>query len=102
MSTLGRRWRRATSTDSVPASMSRLIRHLRANAIAYLALFVALSGTAWAATNLDPNSVGTAELKNNAVTKKKIKRGAVTSKKVRDKTLRQEDFAPGVLLGGPR
>jgi len=79
----------------------RLLSHLRANTIAYLALFVALGGTAYAATSLQPGSVGTKELKNSAVTSKKIKRGAVTSAKVRDRTLKGQDFAPGVLLQGP-
>jgi hypothetical protein len=82
--------------------MPRLLGHLRSNAIAYVALFVALGGTAYAAVNLPPNSVGTEQLKNSAVTKKKIKRNAVTTKKVRDATLRKQDFAPGVLVGGPK
>jgi hypothetical protein len=80
--------------------MSRLIRHLRSNVIAYLALFLALGGTAYA-VSLPSNSVGTKQLKNNAVTQKKLKRGAVTTAKVRDATLLKKDFAPGVLTGGP-
>jgi hypothetical protein len=55
-------------------------RFLRNNAIALLALFVALSGTTFAASlALPKNSVGTPQLKNGAVTKRKINR----------KTLRQ-------------
>jgi hypothetical protein len=51
----------------------RFGRFLRRNTIALLALFVALSGTTYAASTLLPkNSVGTAQLKNGAVTKKKI------------------------------
>jgi hypothetical protein len=79
--------------------LSRLVSHLRSNVIAYLALFLALGGTAYA-VSLPSNSVGTKQLKNNAVTKKKIKRGAVTTRKVRNATLLGEDFAPGVLLRG--
>jgi hypothetical protein len=82
------------------APMNRLISHLRSNVIAYLALFLALGGTAYA-VSLPSNSVGTKQLKNNAVTKKKIKRNAVTTQKVRDATLLKKDFAPGVLTTGP-
>jgi hypothetical protein len=77
----------------------RLVSHLRSNAIAYLALFVALGGTAYA-VSLPANSVGTKQLKKAAVTKKKIKRNAVTTRKVKNFTLRSEDFGPGVLLQG--
>jgi|SRR5579859_2459716 len=40
--------------------------------VAVLALLIALSGTAYAAVTLAPNSVGTAQLKNGAVTLTKI------------------------------
>ena len=79
--------------------MNRLLAHLRSQGIAYLALFVALCGTAYAAS-LPSNSVGTKQLKKGAVTKKKIKADAVTTGKVKDSTLKAQDFAPGVLLKG--
>lgn len=50
--------------------------------ISLIALFVALGGTAYAATRLARNSVGTKQLKNSAVTSSKIKNGAVTSAKL--------------------
>lgn len=50
--------------------------------IAYLALFVALGGSAYAATQLPKNSVGPKQLKANAVTGPKIKNGAVTGSKI--------------------
>ncbi|HEX6153272.1 MAG TPA: hypothetical protein VFZ19_07105 [Solirubrobacterales bacterium] len=50
--------------------------------IAYLALFVALGGTAYAATQLPKNSVGPKQLKANAVTTAKIKNGAVNGSKI--------------------
>jgi hypothetical protein len=50
--------------------------------IAYLALFVALGGTAFAATQLPKNSVGSKQLKPNAVTAAKIKNGAVNGSKI--------------------
>jgi hypothetical protein len=52
--------------------MNRLIRHARSNVIAYLALFVALGGTSYAAINLPANSVGTRQLKNGSVTPRKL------------------------------
>jgi hypothetical protein len=45
-----------------------------ANTMATIAVFIALSGGAYAAVNLPAKSVGTRELKNGAVTKAKIDR----------------------------
>jgi len=70
-----------------------MVRHLRANAVAYLALFMALGGTsAYAAGALPKASVGT----------KQLKKSAVTSPKVRDGSLRARDFAAGELPRGER
>jgi hypothetical protein len=61
------------------------VRFVRANTIALLALFIALSGTTYAAaTALAPNSVGTVQLKKNAVTAPKIRKGAVTTAKIKN------------------
>jgi hypothetical protein len=58
------------------------VRFLRRNTIALLALFIALSGTTYAASTLLPrNSVGTAQLKNGAVTKKKINKKTIKALK---------------------
>ena len=57
--------------------MNRILTHLRGNVIAYLALFVALGGTSYAAMNPPANSVGTAQLKNGAVTPSKLKHGLI-------------------------
>jgi hypothetical protein len=58
-----------------------MVRWLRppspAIVISLLALFVALGGTTYAATNLPRNSVGQAQLKNGAVTKQKINKRAI-------------------------
>src|SRR5437763_14006052 len=62
--------------------MNRLTHHVRANAIGYLALFVALGGTSYAAINLPNGSVGTRQLKNGAVTANKLANGSVTAKKL--------------------
>ena len=73
------------------------IASLRRNAVAYLALFVALGGTSWAAVNLPRNSVGTAQLKPGAVASSDLRTNAVTSQKVRDGSLTPADFARGAL-----
>ena len=75
------------------------IAYLRRNAVAYLALFVALGGTSWAAVNLPRNSVGTTQLKRGAVASSDLRANAVTSQKVRDGSLTPADFARGVLGG---
>ena len=72
--------------------MHRLIRHVRSNAISYLALFVALGGTSYAAINLPAGSVGPRQLKKGAVTTSKLANGSVTPKKLDSKA-----FGGGVL-----
>lgn len=62
--------------------MNQLRKHLSvANVLSGIALFVALSGAAYAAT-LAPNSVKTKNLANGAVTAKKLHKGAVTTPKI--------------------
>lgn len=64
-----------------------------ANAIATLALFLALGGgAAYAASQLGKSTVGT----------KQLKRNAVTGAKVEDGSLSAADFKPGQLPAGPR
>jgi len=63
-----------------------------ANVVSTICLFVVLGGTAYAATTLPNNSVGSAQLKANAVTSEKVKDGALLRK----------DFKAGQLLAGPR
>lgn len=84
-------------------------------AVALIALAVALSGTAYAATTIgtrqiDNGAVTTPKLHDGAVTATKLARGAVanekikndavTSAKVKDGTLLAKDFAPGQLAVG--
>ncbi len=49
-----------------------MFRHLRRNLVAYLALFIALGGSAYAATALPKGSVGAKQLRNGAVTPSKL------------------------------
>lgn len=63
--------------------MKHLSKHLTfANAMSCIALFVALSGAAYATTTLSKNSVKTKNLANGAVTAVKLKGGAVTTPKL--------------------
>jgi hypothetical protein len=59
-----------------------------ANVVSTLCLFLLLAGgTAFAATHLAKNSVGSRQLKKNSVTASKIKNGAITGAKVQASTL---------------
>jgi hypothetical protein len=54
-----------------------------ANVVATIALFIALGGTAWAATALPRNSVGTNQIRN----------GAIRSADIRDRALQVRDIS---------
>ena len=54
--------------------MSKVVRHLKQNVIAYLALFVALGGTSYAAISLPRNSVGAKQLRNHSIDPIKLDR----------------------------
>jgi hypothetical protein len=71
--------------------LATLVSYVRRHHLGMLALFVALSGTAYAAS-LPRNSVGTAQLKRNAV----------TSAKVKPFSLLRSDFERGQLPAGPQ
>jgi hypothetical protein len=71
--------------------LATVVSYVRRHHLGMLALFVALSGTAYAAT-LPRNSVGTAQLKRNAV----------TSAKVKPFSLLASDFRRGQLPAGPQ
>lgn len=66
--------------------------HVRRNAIAYLALFVALGGTSYAALKLPRNSVKA----------KQIAKEAVRSGEVKDGALLAQDFKAGQLPAGEK
>jgi hypothetical protein len=71
--------------------LATVISYVRRHHLGLLALFVALSGTAYAAS-LPRNSVGTAQLKRNAVTSAKVKPGSLLA----------SDFRRGQLPVGPQ
>ena len=68
--------------------LARFRPHLNhATVVAYLALFVALGGGAYAVTSLPNNSVGTPQLKPNAVVSSKVKDNSITGADVKESTL---------------
>jgi hypothetical protein len=71
------------------------------NVVSLMALFVALSGGAYALT-VPRNSVGSQQLRKGAVTRSKIRKGAVTASAVKAHSLLASDFKPGQLPGGPK
>ncbi len=91
--------------------MRRIRRPSPSMVVACLALGVALSGTAIAASvalprnsvgtaQLRANAVATAKIRNNAVTTAKLRNNSVTTTKVRNGSLLAVDFAAGQLPEG--
>ncbi len=67
--------------------MKTALNHLKHNLVAYVALFVALGGTSYAAVSLPAGSVGTKQLRNGSVTGSKLARGAVSPANLNSKTI---------------
>jgi hypothetical protein len=96
--------------------MTRVVHHVKTNAIAYLALFIALGGTSYAAFRLPAGSVGNRALKNHSVSAVKLDRssiagyvrdwaridstGRITASRPRARVVvwRTSGFAPGGLI----
>ncbi len=55
--------------------MTKIVTHLKQNLVAYLALFVALGGTSYAAMLIPAGSVGNRQLKNHSVSPVKLDGG---------------------------
>src|SRR4051794_21449224 len=64
-----------------------------ANITATLALFIALGGGAYAATQLPRNSVGSAQIRTNAVSAPEIRHSAVRSDEIRDRSIALRDIS---------
>jgi hypothetical protein len=74
---------------------SRIFQFMRHNALGLVAIFIALGGTAVAATQAPRNSVVTKSIQKGAVTNPKLKDGAVTGAKVLDGSIAVGDLADG-------
>jgi hypothetical protein len=71
---------------------SRITQHLRSNIVGYLALFVALGGSAYAVTRLDPNSVKSKHIVNGQVKTADLRDGSVESLQVADDSITGDDI----------
>jgi hypothetical protein len=86
----------------------KTVTFIRHNAIALLALFVALGGTSYAAFSLPAGSVGTSQLRNGAVTANKLANGSISPSKLDNRTLGgtirhwAHVAQNGLVLGGSR
>jgi hypothetical protein len=82
--------------------LGKLSKHRPSHAtvVAYLALFVALGGSAYAAVTLSKNSVKSKHIGKGQVKRSDLGANAVNSAKVADGTLRSADFAAGQLPAG--
>ena len=78
----------------------RILSHFKRNFVAYLALFVALGGSSYAAARLAPASVTSRALANRSVTHAKLARNAITAGNVRNQSLTSSDFQAGAVLKG--
>ena len=75
-------------------------RHLSfANVISMIALFVALGGTGYAATQLAKNSVGAKQIKKNGVGAPEIKRNAVRASEIRSNAVGGADILDNGVTG---
>jgi hypothetical protein len=77
--------------------LSRILNHLRGNAVGYVALFAALGGTSYAAVTLAPGSVKSRALANGAVTHAKLARNSVQANNLLAHSLTGAAFKPGAL-----
>ena len=79
----------------------RRIRPSYANVTATLALFVGLSGGAYAAASLPANSVGSRQIKKSAVIRDKVKKNAIDGARVLDGSLTGDDVKESSLAKVP-
>jgi hypothetical protein len=80
----------------------RSYRTGHATVVAYLALFIALGGGAYAATVVKRNTVISSSIRNGHVKRIDMGRNAIDSPRVRDRSLLARDFAPGQLAQGQK
>lgn len=57
--------------------MTTILRYIRSNAVAFLALFIALGGAGWAAVSLPAGSVGSRQIKNHSITPVKFNQSMI-------------------------
>ncbi|MEY4225880.1 MAG: hypothetical protein RL190_637 [Actinomycetota bacterium] len=77
--------------------MTRLLHP--ATVVAVIALLVSLGGTSYAVTALQPNSVGTVELRDGAVTAEKLRAGAVVRGTIASRSVGRGALRDGAVVG---
>ena len=81
--------------------LGSLRSHVRHNVVSYLALFVALSGTTYAAIQIPKNSVGSGKVRNHSLRGVDIRNDALTGTQVSEGSLDCEAI-PECISGGPQ
>jgi hypothetical protein len=78
---------------------TRVSDHLRSNVVGYVAVFIAMSGTAYAVDGplAGQNQVGSEDIINEEVKREDLGSNAVRTGKVLDETLLAEDVATGAI-----
>ena len=71
---------------------SRIVRHLRAHVVGYVALALALSGTAYA---VEQNSVGDRALRPDSVGSSELEKDAVANENIRSRAVSAANLADG-------
>lgn len=82
----------------VATSLRHVATYLRRHHVAFLALLIALSGTAYAA-GLPRGSVGTAQLRGDAITSTKVRDSTISGRDLRNGTVDATDLAQGAVTG---
>ena len=79
--------------------LKRVVLCLRRQPVGFLALFLVLGGTSYAATatQLEPNSVGTREIKRRAVKTQDIAFNAVTASRIAPNAVNSDDIEDGSI-----
>ncbi len=72
-----------------------------ANITSTLTVFIAVAGTAWAATSLPAGSVGAAQIRTGAVTSGKVRDHTLTARAFRDRTALVGPTGPAGAVGPP-
>jgi hypothetical protein len=80
--------------------MRRALSHFSANAVGYLALFVAMSGGAYAVTRAPAGSVNSQAIINGQVKEPDIHKKAVTASKLGSRSVTASKLAPDSVTGG--
>jgi hypothetical protein len=74
--------------------MREVLTHVRSNVVAYVALFAALGGTAYAGSEISGGDV-----RNNSLTGKDVRNGSLTGADEKDGSLKGADIADGSIGG---